>query len=53
MQREPKIPKFKRCKIAQPQLNILMQSFGASALERAPKIRPLSALVAFAPTLGT
>ncbi|KAL3909252.1 MAG: hypothetical protein SGPRY_009493 [Prymnesium sp.] len=27
MQRETKIPKFKRCKIAQPQLLILMQSF--------------------------
>ena len=43
MQREPKIPKFKRCKIAQPQLNILMQSFGAAARTR-PQNPPLAAL---------
>ena len=27
--REQKVPKFKRCKIARPQLLILTQSFGA------------------------
>jgi len=42
MQREAKIPKFKRCKIGQPQLLILMQSFDEDPLPSFDKRQTLA-----------